>query len=140
MNQPDFTDRNGALRLRAQLISYWALRCGDLEQPAVNIVTPYASPYAESHKMERARYDLRSDMVNGTPRGFVWRWNGRKWGLVRNETHERSAAPALVGSIDASRARSLPESARSGAEGQPVLRNKTPSIRKAKLSLFPASV
>lgn len=134
MNQPDYTDRNGSGRLRAQIVSYWALRCGDLERPVVNIVTPYVSAYGggELRQMERARYDLRSDMINGTPRGFAWRWDGRKWGLIRNEAHERTATARVVGAPDAGGARGVPSQTRSGAESQPVLRAETRPLRQAR--------
>lgn len=63
---PDYCSGKGAARLSAALKSYWFLRGHDVT------TTTFVG---ETHHLRdhHARTDVRSDMVNGLPRGCVWR-------------------------------------------------------------------
>lgn len=80
----DYISKAGSQRLADSLQTYWALRMDGETAPR------FVRAAALSH--EGQRFDVRSDMVDGTPRGWAWRWDvmQRKWRLVR------ITQPALV--------------------------------------------
>ena len=87
--QRNFMDRDGAQALCISITSYWALRVGDLEARNVRAFTVHERPDYEASNWTQ-RYDVRSDLINGTPRGFVWRFDckapkGKKWRLIRDD-------------------------------------------------------
>jgi hypothetical protein len=57
---PDFCSQNGALALKAKLEAYWRERGHDVMISLQNVGFHPA--------IRAARYDVRSDMVNGLPR------------------------------------------------------------------------
>lgn len=59
----DHCDREGANALKTRIETYWR------ERGAVVTVELVASPYLPA--MRIARVDVRSDMLNGLPRGWV---------------------------------------------------------------------
>lgn len=66
---PDYCSGKGAARLMAALKSYWFMRGHDVTTMALIGETRHLGDH-------HARTDVRSDMVNGLPRGCVWR-NGK---------------------------------------------------------------
>lgn len=59
-NVPDYCTRSGATELKEKIEAYWRERGQNVEIHLVD--------YGFSPVMRSARYDLRSDMVNGYPR------------------------------------------------------------------------
>jgi hypothetical protein len=64
----DFCTREGAERIRAQIQAYW--RCRGLEV-SVNLLCAGFHP-----AIRAARYDVRSDMINGMPKPAPTRVSG----------------------------------------------------------------
>lgn len=121
MQQKDYMDRQGAHELAAAITSYWALRVGDLEEGTVRALAVHERPdYSASNWTQR--YDVRSDLVDGTPRGFVWRFDatapkGKKWRLVKhNRAGTACVSQAMVGEQDAGRAQSAHSQVRRRAQ------------------------
>ena len=71
--EKDYSSQDGAQKIADAVASYWFMRGYEIEAEAV----PY-DPAAEAVVIldRHARTDVRSDMVNGLPRGCVWR-NGK---------------------------------------------------------------
>jgi len=59
-NQKDYTDRDGANALKAQIETYWRERGFEVQVMLVD------APFAAA--LRAARVDVRSEMVNGLPR------------------------------------------------------------------------
>ena len=60
---PDFCSRDGAAALKSKIEDYWRLRGQDVMLSLHNVGFHPA--------IRAARYDVRSDMVNGMPRGAL---------------------------------------------------------------------
>lgn len=58
--EADYTDRAGAEKLKARIESYWRERGSDVQVILV--------PAAFTAALRAARYDVRSEMLNGLPR------------------------------------------------------------------------
>lgn len=76
--EPDFCSQEGAAVLKAMIESYWAAR-GQQVMVALHNVGFHPA-------IRAARFDIRSDMINGKPRGAVPRQ------AHRAETEEASHA------------------------------------------------
>lgn len=59
--ETDFCSRDGALALKAKIEAYWRARGLDVQISMMNVGFHPA--------IRAARFDLRSDMINGLPRG-----------------------------------------------------------------------
>lgn len=130
MQQKDYLTRSGAAVLRAQIISYWALRTGNIERSPVHVFPLFErdSTTAATGAHENAyasRACVRSNMINGTPRGFIWRFDadaprGKRWRLVRNE-QEASCADQSLAANDAGGARRTHRKSKEGKRSKPAL-------------------
>jgi hypothetical protein len=101
MNDRDYTSDPGSAYLQSALRTFWALRTDG--ETAPTFVRAFVAGNPRGHSR---RFDLRSDMVDGTPRGFAWRWDAkkRKWGLVKNErAGTANIPPEMVGADDTGR-------------------------------------
>lgn len=74
MKQEDYTTRDGCAKLRAAVQNYWAAKLG-LEAQPISFLMPYTACGVdeEGSTIIKNRFDLRSDMVNGMPRGCVFK-------------------------------------------------------------------
>jgi hypothetical protein len=77
--ESDYCSRDGAMALKARIEAYWRERGQDVMIALHNVGFHPA--------IRAARYDVRSDMVNGMPRGSL-------------KTHRPSAAPVQAEPFD----------------------------------------
>lgn len=106
-------DEPGSAYLQTALQTYWALRLDGESAPKFARSFVAGDPHGNSR-----RFDVRSDMVDGTPRGWAWRWDEKrqKWGLVKDErTGAKQIPPRLVGQDVAGAATSAHSEVHSGA-------------------------